>query len=314
MIQNKKIGGSLAIGFAAIMWGLDGVVLTPRLFNLNVGFVVLVLHVLPFTIMNLFMWREYRFLKQFATIDWLVLSGIALTGGALGTLAIVKALFLVNFQQLSIVVLLQKLQPVFAILLAVVLLKEKITFRFLAWALLALTAGYFLTFEWGLPKITSDRNTILAAMYALIAAFSFGSSTVLSKIMLNTYHFKTVTFYRYGFTSFIMVLVVLVSNQWHQFVDATSINWLFFILIGLTTGSGAIFLYYYGLRNVSAIISVIIELLFPLSAILFDYLINGFQLSWIQWISAVVMLFAIIKLNFKRRMSLRQLLTKFISN
>jgi drug/metabolite transporter (DMT)-like permease len=314
MIQNKKIGGSLAIGFAAIMWGLDGVVLTPRLFNLNVGFVVLVLHVLPFTIMNLFMWREYRFLKQFATIDWLVLSGISLTGGALGTLAIVKALFLVNFQQLSIVVLLQKLQPVFAILLAVVLLKEKITFRFLAWALLALTAGYFLTFEWGLPKITSDRNTILAAMYALIAAFSFGSSTVLSKIMLNTYHFKTVTFYRYGFTSFIMVLVVLVSNQWHQFVDATSINWLFFILIGLTTGSGAIFLYYYGLRNVSAIISVIIELLFPLSAILFDYLINGFQLSWIQWISAVVMLFAIIKLNFKRRMSLRQLLTKFISN
>ncbi len=58
---------------------------------------------------------------------WWVLALVSLTGGLVGTLAIVKALFLVNFDQLSVVVLLQKLQPLFAISLAAVLLRERIT-------------------------------------------------------------------------------------------------------------------------------------------------------------------------------------------
>lgn len=310
MWKNKKIQGSLAIGIAAIMWGLDGVVLTPRLYNLQVGFVVLVLHALPFVIMNFFMWREYRSVRVFKKVDWLILIGIAATGGALGTLAIVKALFLVNFQQLSIVVLLQKLQPVFAILLAGILLKEKITQRFLIWAAIAIIAGYFLTFEWGLPKVSTDKNTMLAAMYALLAAFCFGSSTVLSKMVLDKYHFKTVTFYRYGFTTLIMLLGVTITWEWNQFLLATPANWMFFIIIGLTTGSGALFLYYFGLREVRAIISAIAELLFPLSAILFDYFINHSNLSLIQWISATIMLYAIIKLNFQKRIRIKQIREK----
>ncbi len=38
MKNNKSLIGAAAIGIAAIMWGFDGVVLTPRLFNLNVSF------------------------------------------------------------------------------------------------------------------------------------------------------------------------------------------------------------------------------------------------------------------------------------
>ena len=56
----------------------------------------------------------------------LIFTLIALTGGVIGTAAIVKALFLVNFQELSVVVLLQKLQPVFSILLASLILNEKL--------------------------------------------------------------------------------------------------------------------------------------------------------------------------------------------
>ena len=38
--------GAVAVSISAILWGLDGIVLTPRLFNLNVGFVVFLLHFL----------------------------------------------------------------------------------------------------------------------------------------------------------------------------------------------------------------------------------------------------------------------------
>jgi drug/metabolite transporter (DMT)-like permease len=81
---------------------------------------------------------------------------------------------------------------------------------------------------------------------------------------------------------------------------ANKSNWLFFIIIGLTTGSGAIFLYYLGLRHVNAITSVIVELIFPISAIIFDYAFNDTRLSIIQWISAALMVLSIIKISYKR--------------
>jgi len=299
-MNSKVLKGTIAIGIAAIMWGFDGVVLTPRLYNLDVGFVVFMLHLIPFLLMNLFMFRQYRFVKEFSKKDILIFFSIALTGGALGTLSIVKALFLVNFQQLSVVVLLQKLQPIFAILLAAIFLKEKLTPRFLLWGLLAVIAGYILTFELSWPTISSDRNTMLAAMYAVIAALCFGSSTVFSKMGLKNYNFRTMTFYRYGFTVLIMFLFVLATQKFQQFSLTNRSNWIFFIIIGLTTGSGAIFLYYFGLRRVNAITSVIVELIFPISAIIFDYIFNDTRLSIIQWLSATLMVLAILKVSYKK--------------
>lgn len=279
------------------MWGLDGVVLTPRLYNLDVGYVVFVLHAIPFLLMNTFLYKEYKKIRQFTGRDIFILSMIALFGGAIGTLAIVKALFLVNFQDLSIVVLLQKLQPIFAIALASLLLKEKLKDYFVLWASVAILAGYFLTFGFSLPVVDTGSNTPLAAGFALLAAFSFGSSTVFSKMILEKYDFKTATFYRYGLTALIMLVYVLFTGALNQFSVTTTQNWIFFLIIAFTTGSGAIFLYYYGLVNVKAIIAIICELFFPISTILFDYLINGNKLSFIQWVSAFVMIFAIINLN-----------------
>jgi len=295
--HNRAIGGSLAIGASAIMWGFDGVVLTPRLYNLEVGYVVFMLHAIPFFLMNIFLFKQYKFLRKFSKKDYLILGLIALFGGAIGTLSIVKALFLVNFQHLSIVVLLQKLQPIFAIALAAIILKERLSNKFILYGALAMIAGYTLTFEFHAPNFETGTNTAMAALFALIAAVSFGSSTVFSKLLLGKYDFKTATFYRYGLTTILMLGFVGIAGQFDQFAVTTQNNWIFFLIIALTTGSGAIFLYYYGLNSVKAMIAVIVELLFPVSTILFDYLINDNKLSYIQWISAFVMVLAILGLN-----------------
>ncbi|MCP4550839.1 MAG: DMT family transporter [Bacteroidetes bacterium] len=295
--RNSIITGAVAISFSAVLWGLDGVVLTPRLYNLNVFYVVFMLHAIPFLFMNVFFAKQYAKIKIFSTEDYITLLIISLFGGAIGTLSIVKALFLINFQQLTVVILLQKLQPVFAIALASILLKEKLRRNFIMWGSIAIISGYFMTFGFKLPNFDSGANTIYAALLALFAALSFGSSTVFSKKILNKYDYKTATFYRYGFTTVIMLIVLLLSGAYTQFNLTTSQNWLFFSIIALTTGSGAIFLYYYGLMRVKAIIATICELFFPISAILFDYFINGAILSTVQWISAVIMIFSIISLN-----------------
>jgi drug/metabolite transporter (DMT)-like permease len=258
------------------------------------------LHAIPFLVMNILLFREYQHLKSFTTSDAIFFGLIALFGGAIGTMAIVKALFLVNFQHLTIVVLLQKLQPVFGIVLAYILLKEKLGKNYLLWASMAIIGGYFLTFGLHLPGIETNKNTIYAALFALLASFSFGSSTVFSKKILLKYSFKTATFYRYGVTSLILFIYVLISGTISQISETTRLNWMIFIIIALTTGSGAIFLYYFGLTRVKANVAAVCELFFPISAIVFDYIFNDAQLTLVQWISAAVMIFAIVNLNRER--------------
>ena len=67
--NSKRFIGATAIILAATMWGFDGVVLTPRLFSLNnIGFVVFMLHLVPFVLMNTFLFKEYKKLKSDVTI------------------------------------------------------------------------------------------------------------------------------------------------------------------------------------------------------------------------------------------------------
>ena len=109
-VKKTHIIGFIAVALSAILWGFDGVVLTPRLYNLKVDYVVFMLHAIPFVLMNFFMLKQYKYIKIFTKQDLMFIVLIAAFGGAIGTIAIVKALFLVNFKHLSVVVLLQKLQ------------------------------------------------------------------------------------------------------------------------------------------------------------------------------------------------------------
>lgn len=299
--QNTKLIGALAVALSAMLWGVDGILLTPQLYNLNTAFVVFVIHLFPFLLMNVFFFREYRQLRTMSKTDLIYFTLIALFGGALGTLAIVKSLFLMHFNSLSVIVLLQKLQPVFAVILARIILKEHIKRNFVLWASIALIAGYFMTFGWALPDFTTEGvTTVYAALLSLLAAFSFGSSTVFSKKILGNYSFVSSTFFRYGFTTLIMLLIVLFSGHIGDFSQITPRNWLFIALIGLTTGSGAIFLYYYGLRHVKASLSTFLELMYPITAVILDYFVNKTVYSPVQWIAISVMLFAIVMLNVEK--------------
>ena len=293
--RSDKITGVILISIASMLWGLDGVVLTPRLSNLDIVFVVFILHALPFLIMNIFLYNRYKELRLLDKTAALSLLAVSVFGGVLGTIAIVKALFLVHFQKLSIIVLLQKLQPVFAIILAAIVLKEKLTKRFLFWGSIAIIAGYFLTFRFNLPDLHNDKNILQAALYSVFAAFSFGSSTVFSKNILKKVDFISATFFRYGLST-LLLLPFVFSNGIRDYLNSmTTSNWIIIVIISLTTGSGAIFLYYKGLKYVKASTSTISELFFPITAIILDYLINGNVLSPVQWISAAIMIFAIIK-------------------
>lgn len=296
--MKKEVKGALLVCLAASMWGFDGVVLTPRLFHLNVPFVVFILHFIPFLGMSLIFGKdELKNIKYISNSDLFFFFCIALFGGSLGTLSIVKALFLVNFKHLTVVTLLQKLQPIFAIILARIVLGEKLKKDYIFWGLIALVGGYFLTFQFSLPEINVGENLAKAAFYSILAAFSFGSATVFGKKILKKSSFRTALYLRYLMTSVIMFFIALANGSFVAFKTVTANEWLIIFIIAATTGSGAIMLYYRGLRNITAKVSTICELSFPLSSVIFDYLINGNVLSGIQIVSAIVMIFSIYRIT-----------------
>jgi len=297
---GSPVAGALLICAAATLWGVDGVVLTPRLSGLPVLVVVLLLHAVPFLLMQPFLHRSYRPVARLPPAGQLTLLLVALCGGLVGTLAIVKALFLTHFDRLSVVVLLQKLQPVFAILLAALLLGERLTPRFILWAVVAMAGAYTLTFGLGMPDIADSPSQVEASLWALLAAAAFGSATVLGKRLLGYLDFKQATFARYGVTTVLALAALVASGTGLGLGSITTGQWGLILLIGLTSGSGAIFAYYHGLTRIRASAATICELCLPLSAVVLDYLVNDSVLAPWQWVGAALLTLAITRVTLSR--------------
>ncbi len=287
----------LFIIIAASLWGVDGIVFRPALYTLPVGLVVFVESTIVSVILLPVLYRFRHELRNLTREEILSFLGVAFFGGALGTMAITKALFYVSYVNLSIVILIQKFQPLFAISLAAVLLKEKLPKIFFVWAGLAIIGSYFLTFGFSSPVFSLENKTLIAVLYSLLAAFSFGFSTVLSKKGIKNISHTTATVIRFYFTSLIMLFVLMGTGDYSAFGLITQKQIMIFIAIAFSTGGLAIYLYYIGLKYVSASESTILELAFPVTAIFLEYLIHGKLLNLPQWIGAVILIYSIYKIT-----------------
>ena len=291
----KKYLPALAVIFAAFLWSFDGFI-RQNLFALPSFLIVSLEHVIGAILFLPLLIRGWREVSSLGQRGWISVLWISIFGGVLGTFFYTKALSYVNYIDLSVVVLLQKLQPIFAIALAGLILKEKITKRFIILAFAAIVGGYLVTF--GSSSINDwDDKTIIAALLALLAAFSWGSSTVLGKHALNRLSFTTVTSLRLAITASVTAFVLLSTGQYDAINNMTLSHWGFIVLIVLSTGSLALFFYYYGLNKLPASHATLYELFWPLSAVGLDWFIRGNILSLTQWVGAILLLGSIILLT-----------------
>ena len=106
--------GPVFIFMAAILWALDGI-LRRFLFDLPPITIVFLEHLIGLIIISPFFFRTWK-KESLSKKEWGVIGLVAFLSGVLGTLFFTTALLKVNFIQFSVVLLLQKLQPIFAIL------------------------------------------------------------------------------------------------------------------------------------------------------------------------------------------------------
>ncbi|MBU1202902.1 EamA family transporter [Patescibacteria group bacterium] len=289
-MKNLKKFGPYFIFFAALLWGLDGV-LRRSLFDLPPIIVVFYEHIIGLAILSFWLLPKIKTIS-FTKKEWGALFLVSLLSGVLGTLWFTTALTKTNFISFSVVFLLQKLQPIFAMFFAVVFLKEKITTRYIAWALAALVAAYFVTFPSGNINLQTGQGTAIAALFALGAAFAWGSSTAFSRFLLLRHSNTLITGLRFLLTSILSLVFVFILGSTSSLGAPTDSQFLRFVVIALSTGMLALWIYYKGLKNTQVKVSTILELTFPLVAVLIDIILYKNFLQASQYLAAVILLLA----------------------
>lgn len=304
MKKNKKLNmGWTLIIFASFIWGLDGVLFTPKYFQygmFDVRFIVFISHFLPCIVLSILFTNEYKKIFKFSLSDFTYFFLVALFGGTIGTLAIVKALMLSNYS-LSLVTIIQKSQPIFAIILASIILKEKPKKKFYIVLVICLISLYFLIFGLNNPKLLPENN-IRAGLYSLIAASSFGSSTVFGRKLIFRNSFITTTFYRMLFTTIISGILLYLGGTYQSsisaYIHSPNLKILSLAITLLTLVS--ISVYYKGITSTKASYATLSELFYPLSSIIIEAIVYKRILSPLQLFFAFILVTSIIYLNLER--------------
>ena len=289
-----KVGPALIIT-AAVLWALDGII-RRSLYSLPPIIIVFYEHLIGAAILVPFIWRKLvsvRLTKK----EFLLLTVIATLSGVLGTLWFTTALLQVNFIPFSVLFLLQKLQPIFAITSAIIFLREPLKKNYIIWAALAAVAAYFVTFPGGVVNFETGSGTVIAALYALGAAFAWGTSTTFSKMALTKYDSNTVAALRFIFTTVIALPFIIFMGALPQIFAPDASQFLRFGFIALSTGMVALLIYYRGLKQTPVRVATILELVFPVLTIIIDAVLYKMFLAPAQLLAAAFLMFSIWKLS-----------------
>ncbi|MEI7578456.1 MAG: DMT family transporter [bacterium] len=279
---------------AAILWSLDAIV-RRSLYVLPAPLIVFWEHSLGLIFMLPLVPAVKRSLKKFTKAEWLALVVTGVLSGAVATILYTAALAKVNFIPFSAVVLMQQLQPIWAITAAYFLLQEKISKRFLPWAILAMIGAFLVSFKDLSINWQNNSQTIIAAIYALLAGVIWGASTSTSKILLKEAGFLEVLFLRFVIAAITSLIIYFFQGGQVAGMAITPTQIISLLIVTLSAGAVGTGIYYYGLRHTPARISTIAELAWPASAFLIGIFYFHESYSLTQIIGMIILIFGIFQ-------------------
>lgn len=289
------VSGPVLIIIAALLWAFDGVI-RRSLYTMPPISIIFFEHLIGALILLPFGFAYFQTTK-ITKKEWWIIILVSFLSGLLGTLFFTTALLKTQYISFSVVFLLQKLQPLFALSAAAIFLKEKLNKKYILWASLALLAAYFVTFPLGQVNLSTGDGTLIAALFALGAAIAWGSSTAFSKVALANQNSTLITALRFGITTVLAFIGVLILGKWSAFHAPNGSELIRFVIIALSTGMVALLIYYRGLKITPVRVSTILELTFPFVAVLIDVFFYHTVLHSTQYIAGVVLLFAMYRIS-----------------
>ena len=289
---------SIFVILGAALWSTDTIFRHPMTNQISAVSLVFLEHVFALLITSVWI---FVFQKKKLHLDVMQISAAAMIG-ILGS-AIATVLFTMSFQFVnpSVAILLQKVQPLVVICLSWLFLGEKLSARFFGWGALAIVAAFFLSFPKGLGSVEFEESKIGGVMLALTAAIFWAISTVIGKFTLKKMPSLHLAFWRFLFG--LITLWALMSGPFPNSKNeipliALDHQVMFSIfLMALIPGFIGVALYYRGLTRMKASIATLLELAFPLCAVVINARYLDLHLENAQLASAVVLMFSIYKIS-----------------
>jgi drug/metabolite transporter, DME family len=280
------------VACAAALWGTDGLLRKPLADTVPAVSVVFWEHVIIVLLLVPFLSSALQAFRV-ATVQ----QRAALVAIGVGASAVATVLFTAAFRLGDPVtpLVLQKLQPVFAVLAACLLLHERLRPGYFVFAVPALAGAWLLAFP---DPLDVQVTAVKAALFALGAAALWAAGTVLGRLVATTMSPRDVTVLRFAFGLPAVAVVVWLTGA------PVAIGWdnaPTLVLLAIIPGLLALSLYYVGLRATPASRATLAELAFPVTAALIGVGLLGTRLSATQWLGFAIVVVSVTTLGWHER-------------
>ena len=292
LTRLDRLPGVVLVSIAAAMWGLDGLIRKPLSDSTSAYTIVFGEHLVLVALTLTLLVPAFRSLWKAG--PRYVAAGVAVGAGAsaIATILFTKALFHGDF---ITVIVLQKVQPLVAVLGAWLILGEQPRARF-GWFLLPALAGVWLI---ALPEpFDPHAHGLVPIVETLTAAVLWGMGTVLGRYLGRRLAFQHVSTVRFAFGLIASACLLPIVGA-SAFADLHDTFWI--AVLALVTGLLALGLYYYGLRRTPAVLAALGELAFPVTAALVGIYVFDSSLRWTQWLGIAITVGVISLLPVRRR-------------
>lgn len=292
--RDTTARGLPLVALSAALWGTDALFRRGLALELPATTVVVYEHLILALIMSPILlkirWRELS-----PSDLW----SLVLIGGGASALATGMFTASFRFDDPNAPLLLQKLQPVIAIIAARILLKERLRPRFGLYAAVAIAAAWLITFS---DPFDVQIEALTAGALAAGAAALWAMGTVLGRRMSDRLSFVELTAARFGIgLPFAFVFAMLVGQGHMGGLAIEAADLMPLLLLALVPGLLALLLYYRGLRRTPASAATLAELAFPASALLVNYLAFGATVTATQLVGIVVLSGTLVALSYAGR-------------
>ena len=296
--MNQYKSAPWLVVLAALLWAVDAPFRKFLTGGLTSTTIVLMEHITIAVLVLVFLWKFLYELKNLDWKEWLAVLFIGLGGSALATVFFTQSFHYINP---SVAILLQKVQPFIAILLAVAVLKEKLKANFWLWALVGVFGAYLISFpELKITNLELSGGT-LGVLFALLAAFFWGGSTVFGRLVLRKISFQAMTAVRFLSALLFLFAIQLFDGDLGEIAKASGKDWIYVFIIAVLAGFVSLFIYYRGLRHTKASIATIGELAFPFAAVIVNWIFLGAKLEIMQIFGGLILLIAVWRLSLVNR-------------
>lgn len=284
MTQRKT--GIALVALAAALWGTDALFRRGLALELPAATVVFFEHLVLVLMTLPWLVRSRGKVARLGLGDWVALVMIGAGASATATILFTMAF---SYGDPNTPLLLQKLQPLVAVMGARLLLGEALLSRYWIFLVAGLGGAYLIAFP---DPLQASVSQLAPALLAVGAAALWGMGTVLGRRLSARLEFRELTAWRFAIGMPVAGLIwVLQSGGPVGLSDGR--DFLAIVALALVPGLAAMLIYYRGLSRTPASAATLAELAFPVSAALVNYLAFDAVLTLSQWAGMILLAGAI---------------------